>query len=404
MIPQWPSRVKILNLQAADTPSTIEINRARRVAFKMAHPDMLTGSPEFSSDRMALERCLKEAIHLKGYIETAALTLTLAANAAWEPTKNRVEYPLVSRRPPLDRTRSPTGGGGREPPPTPPTANRSTARADTPSNCHWQRPPPPPPPEPPRARPDHEAARRAAQNEAARVRKEQDARRRRQERYQAEQPRPPPPSMTPSDSMLGWHAIDNLTVIECAVNPNAMLSDVPHACVTAYAHAQVDVLSRIEEAASSGTEDELARALKWFLALDAIILRTPTRGGSCGNNADIVSQRLRLWRAENMTHLIQKWPRDTSTQAWDRRRLLAERSPNAPSESLRVTQALQLIADGEIGRAQAMLLSEGIHNCMDPLVLEQLRSRQPRRTTSMPTTRRDWRAQRVPPSPRDLPR
>ena len=46
-----------------------------------------------------------------------------------------------------------------------------------------------------------------------------------------------------------------------------MLFDVPHACITGYAHAQVDVLSRIEEAASSGTEEELARALKWFLAL-----------------------------------------------------------------------------------------------------------------------------------------
>ena len=53
-----------------------------------------------------------------------------------------------------------------------------------------------------------------------------------------------------------------------------------------------------------------------------------------------------------MTPLIQKWRRDTS-QAWDRRRLLAERSPTAPSESLRVTRALQLIADGEISRAQA---------------------------------------------------
>ena len=40
------------------------------------------------------------------------------------------------------------------------------------------------------------------------------------------------------------------------------------------------MLSRIEEAASSGTEEELARALKLFLALDAIVLRTPTRGGT----------------------------------------------------------------------------------------------------------------------------
>ena len=81
-----------------------------------------------------------------------------------------------------------------------------------------------------------------------------------------------------------------------------MLFDVPHACIAGYAHAQVDnVLSRIEDAASSGTEEELARALKWFLALDAISLRTPTRGGSRSNAADIVSQRLRLWRAEDIT-------------------------------------------------------------------------------------------------------
>ena len=46
------------------------------------------------------------------------------------------------------------------------------------------------------------------------------------------------------------------------VNPNQMLFDMLHACVTAYAHAQVDVLLRVEEAASSGTEDEVARALK----------------------------------------------------------------------------------------------------------------------------------------------
>ena len=92
--------------------------------------------------------------------------------------------------------------------------------------------------------------------------------------------------------------------------------------------------------------------------MDAIVLRTPTRGGSLGNAADIVSQRLRLWRAEGMAPLIKKWRRERDTsQAWDRRRLLAERSPTAPSESLRVTRALQLIAvaDGELSRAQAML-------------------------------------------------
>ena len=46
-------------------------------------------------------------------------------------------------------------------------------------------------------------------------------------------------------------------------------------------------------------------------------------------------------------------------QAWDRRSQLAERPPSTPTEPMRVNRALQLIADGKIGRAQAMLLSEG---------------------------------------------
>ena len=170
------------------------------------------------------------------------MALTPAADDAWEPAKNIVKYKLPPRRPPLERARSPTGGGGREPPPTPPTAApqraapQATATGGTPLR----------PPGPQRARSVHEAARQAAQDEATRVRRDQDARRHRQERYQEEQPEPPLPSTAPSDSLIGWHAIDNLTVLDCAVNPSQMLFDVPHACIAGYAHAQpqVDVLSR----------------------------------------------------------------------------------------------------------------------------------------------------------------
>ena len=117
--------------------------------------------------------------------------------------------------------------------------------------------------------------------------------------------------MAPSNSLFGRHAIDNLKVVECLNNQNQMLFDVPHACIIAYAHAHVDVLSRVHKAASSDTEDELARALKWLLAMDAIILRTPMRGGSRGNASDIVSEGLRLWSTEGMTPLIQRWQRNT---------------------------------------------------------------------------------------------
>ena len=79
--PQWPSRCSAINLQAADAdgPSAKEINRARRVAFKTARPDMLTGPPEFSSDREAPGRCLKgpfisgsQGVHRDGDLGTHA--------------------------------------------------------------------------------------------------------------------------------------------------------------------------------------------------------------------------------------------------------------------------------------------------------------------------------------------
>ena len=78
--------LEILDLQAVLMPRARqrrkEISKARRAAFKTAHPDVLTGSPEFTSNRGGLERCLEEAIHLRGYIETATLALTLPAEAA----------------------------------------------------------------------------------------------------------------------------------------------------------------------------------------------------------------------------------------------------------------------------------------------------------------------------------
>jgi len=172
--------LKILNLiRAVGKPSAHEIDKAKRAALKTVHPDLLMGSPELISDPAALEICLEEATHLRGYLEKATLALTPAADAAWEPTKNSVKYKLPPRRPPLERARSPTGGGGREPPPTPPTAapQRAPPRATATSGAA------PRPPGPPRAHSNHEATRQAAHDEAStRVRREQDARRHRQER------------------------------------------------------------------------------------------------------------------------------------------------------------------------------------------------------------------------------
>ena len=63
------------------------------------------------------------------------MSLTPAADAAWEPTKNRVEYPLPPRRPATCGTRALPNGRGRAGAAADAT-DRSTAKGGPPSDCH----------------------------------------------------------------------------------------------------------------------------------------------------------------------------------------------------------------------------------------------------------------------------
>ena len=59
--------LKILNLVRADgEPSAHEIDKAKRAALKVVHPDLLMGSPELVSDPVGLEICLEEATQIRG--------------------------------------------------------------------------------------------------------------------------------------------------------------------------------------------------------------------------------------------------------------------------------------------------------------------------------------------------
>ena len=119
-----------------DGPSAKEINRARRVAFKTAHPDMLTGSPEFSSDREAPGRCLKgpfisgsQGVHRDGDLGTHA------------PGGGRMGTDQEPCGVPAAAEEATSGShalpNGRERPrAAADAANCSTARADPPSDCH----------------------------------------------------------------------------------------------------------------------------------------------------------------------------------------------------------------------------------------------------------------------------
>jgi len=58
-----------------------------------------------------------------------------------------------------------------------------------------------------------------------------------------------------------------------------MLDDVPSQYTAAYAKAFLDIFNYIGERDVAGDEAGVARGLKWFLAVDAILLRSPRRQG-----------------------------------------------------------------------------------------------------------------------------
>ena len=154
-----------------------------------------------------------------------------------------------------------------------------------------------------------------------------------------------------------------------------MMYDVPQQHTSAYARVMVEILTYIRCA----TDDEqLTRGLKWYLAIDAILLRVQDRGGSRG--AGEVDARFAAWREGDLHHLIRWWCQATNA-AWSRRE---RRSSHIATEADTVRHALRLVRDGEVGRGLSMLHSLGIHSVSDPVVLEQLRSRQPERRRPFP--------------------
>ena len=140
------------------------------------------------------------------------------------------------------------------------------------------------------------------------------------------------------------------------------------------------MLEYIEQAQ---TGDELTRGLKWRLALDAMLLRAPDRGGRRlgTSGAGEIDCRFACWRDGDYDKLVHWW-QVASAAARRRRERRTHRLRNT-SEEGRVAHALQLIRDGELSRAQAMLLSLGVHESTEA-VLGQLRERFPARVHPFP--------------------
>ena len=99
----------------------------------------------------------------------------------------------------------------------------------------------------------------------------------------------------------GWNMIDSLGAWECAATITAPLEEVPGAFRNGWSVALLTVLRKIQQA---GSDEELIRALKWFLALPKLLLREPKRGGRKGQGTGELSARFEAIRTDNWGKLL----------------------------------------------------------------------------------------------------
>ena len=95
--------------------------------------------------------------------------------------------------------------------------------------------------------------------------------------------------------------IDSLGAWECATTITAPLEEVPGAFRNGWSVALLTVLRKIQQA---GSDEELIRALKWFLALPKLLLREPKRGGRKGQGTGELSARFEAIRTDNWGKLL----------------------------------------------------------------------------------------------------
>ena len=177
-----------------------------------------------------------------------------------------------------------------------------------------------------------------------------------------------------SDDTTGWGAIDNVDVMDCAVNKFVLFEDVDGRDIE-WAIAVSEVLGLWDTGGALAVE----RALKWFLVLPQLLFRVPPRGGRRGR-AEVAS-RFRAWGDRRLSTLLAWWKTDLA--AWKDPSL-----NHGPQEDRNIVKkALALFRDRQIGKGVSLLVSGGMVDPTDPGVIDALEALHPKRTSNIPSFR-----------------
>ena len=112
------------------------------------------------------------------------------------------------------------------------------------------------------------------------------------------------------------------------------------------------------------------RSSEWNLACNAIFCRRKGRGGRRGTPLE--ARRYDQWQNLQRGTLVAVWLRDRATALAKIARLKSGGVAPPLDDAKRVQQAIELVHDGCLSRAQARLGSAGLLDCADPAVRAKL--------------------------------
>ena len=185
----------------------------------------------------------------------------------------------------------------------------------------------------------------------------------------------------------GWREIDRLSAWECEMNIFTSMEEVPPPFEVGWGKAATRVLTVILNAPD---QEQLDRALKWWLILPAALLRQARRGGQNGRGRAEVAARFRAAAEGDWGFLITSLRSDRAKEV--KRRETESRRAARPARSeeeimrLKRKAALVHLSKGQVSKAVSRLTSHGVADTRNPTVMAALKSKYIARSRELPAS------------------
>ena len=180
----------------------------------------------------------------------------------------------------------------------------------------------------------------------------------------------------------GWHMVDQLSVWDCSLCLFYTMERVPSALKEKWGKVVARVLREVLRATSPLA---LCRALKMFLLLPQAFLRQAKRGGQVGRSS--VAARFNSacggdW-GRVIAHLLVDRERKEERRGQGQR---VTRQDETRDKEKRRKFALTNLSHGRVGKTVSRIISTGMADISDPVVMAELREKYPARRRALPAT------------------